>query len=310
MRQCTLDEKIGKRNTTSYQSRICNDGDCPPIPFPGTLGLAQRIILLTTLPARRDHYLWACTIISSRAFPSYILNGDKEHPTQVLLPCIDVFNHRRAEQVIWFTDYKTSDVQMLHEAPIKAGEEVFNNYGAKPNDELLLGYGFVLQDNPEDALSLVMGTAGDPALARLLEEGGLPLSKVHYITGSDTTLPPALLAQLRVLVADEAEQKVFEARLRLQQLSGGDKNNDVSSRVFAFLNWLNELETFAQLGTLLRAKLAALETTLSKIPSELNEPPRKKHKTNAGGEELRPDVVANIRIYVSGRSATVRCHEY
>lgn len=191
---------------------------------------------------------------------------------------------------------------MLHEAPIKAGEEVFNNYGAKPNDELLLGYGFVLQDNPEDALSLVMGTAGDPALAKLLEEGGLPLSKVHYITGSDTTLPPALLAQLRVLVADEAEQKVFEARLRLQQLSAeGDGN--ATTDVFAFLNWLNELETFAQLGTLLKAKLAALETTLSKIPSEPNEPPRKKHKRDSNNSNLRPDVVANIRIYVAGRSA-------
>ena len=41
-----------------------------------------------------------------------------------------------------------------------AGEEVFNNYGAKPNSELLLGYGFTLPNNPDDTLVLKLGGTG------------------------------------------------------------------------------------------------------------------------------------------------------
>jgi len=35
-----------------------------------------------------------------------------------------------------------------------AGAQVLNNYGAKPNAELVLGYGFALQDNPDDTIVL------------------------------------------------------------------------------------------------------------------------------------------------------------
>ena len=37
------------------------------------------------------------------------------------------------------------------------GAEIFNNYGAKPNSELLLGYGFTLPDNPDDSIVLKIG---------------------------------------------------------------------------------------------------------------------------------------------------------
>jgi hypothetical protein len=43
---------------------------------------------------------------------------------------------------------------MVMHKHFQAGEEVFNNYGPKPNDELLLGYGFVLPNNPDDTLLL------------------------------------------------------------------------------------------------------------------------------------------------------------
>jgi hypothetical protein len=36
-------------------------------------------------------------------------------------------------------------------------EEVFNNYGPKSNDELILGYGFSLPDNPDDKMALQIG---------------------------------------------------------------------------------------------------------------------------------------------------------
>jgi hypothetical protein len=40
---------------------------------------------------------------------------------------------------------------------LAAGDEIFNNYGPKPNAELLLGYGFTLPENPDDTMVLKIG---------------------------------------------------------------------------------------------------------------------------------------------------------
>ena len=48
---------------------------------------------------------------------------------------------------------------MTHNAT-KAGAEIFNNYGAKPNSEFLLGYGFTLPANPDDTIVLKIGGLG------------------------------------------------------------------------------------------------------------------------------------------------------
>lgn len=37
------------------------------------------------------------------------------------------------------------------------GYELFNNYGPKPNAELILGYGFALPHNPDDTIVLKLG---------------------------------------------------------------------------------------------------------------------------------------------------------
>lgn len=40
---------------------------------------------------------------------------------------------------------------------IATGSEVLNNYGAKPNSELILGYGFATPDNPDDTILMQLG---------------------------------------------------------------------------------------------------------------------------------------------------------
>jgi hypothetical protein len=46
---------------------------------------------------------------------------------------------------------------LLLRSPTLAETEVFNNYGPKPNSELLLGYGFIIPSNPEDTIVLKLG---------------------------------------------------------------------------------------------------------------------------------------------------------
>ena len=37
------------------------------------------------------------------------------------------------------------------------GDKVFSNYGNKSNEELILGYGFVIPDNPADFFHVSLG---------------------------------------------------------------------------------------------------------------------------------------------------------
>ncbi|KAH9830551.1 Set domain-containing protein [Teratosphaeria destructans] len=73
----------------------------------------------------------------------------------VLFPAIDAANHDPDAHVAWSFDTGRFSV-LLNDGTVQAGEEVFNNYGAKGNDELLLGYGFCIEHNPNDGVLLVL----------------------------------------------------------------------------------------------------------------------------------------------------------
>ncbi|QRV94838.1 hypothetical protein RhiJN_22856 [Ceratobasidium sp. AG-Ba] len=112
-----------------------------------------------------DHYLASATYLSSRAFPSTLLsptptNTSPETSHQVLLPGIDSLNHKRATPVSWVSstgEHDTLDL-ILHE-PVPQGSECFNNYGPKPNSELILGYGFAIPSNPDDTIILSLASS-------------------------------------------------------------------------------------------------------------------------------------------------------
>jgi hypothetical protein len=126
----------------------------------------------------REIYLTASTHLSSRAFPSSILSAEPSlvstpstHP--VLIPGVDLLNHKRGHPVSWAVSCSeetegetlsgtvsivvhpdTSSKKTSKEGQL---EEVFNNYGPKANDELILGYGFSLPGNPDDKMALQIG---------------------------------------------------------------------------------------------------------------------------------------------------------
>lgn len=122
-----------------------------------------------------ERYLTAATYISSRAFPSTLMgpspsliSTQDSHP--ILLPGVDSLNHARAKPVSWLVSHSkdrndvavpssTSKISLVLHTKTPAGSELFNNYGPKPNAELILGYGFTLQDNPDDTIVLKIGGA-------------------------------------------------------------------------------------------------------------------------------------------------------
>ena len=134
---------------------------------------------MDTTPYTWDLYRWAISISTSRSFSSrslqptdskywaaYKTNAqgkrqvvlldmsrtpaeDLDFP--VLFPAMDAGNHEPEARVDWdFTDpgrftVRTNDAT-------EPDIEIFNNYGPKGNDELLLGYGFCIPGNPNDGV--------------------------------------------------------------------------------------------------------------------------------------------------------------
>ena len=94
---------------------------------------------------------WAMAASSSRAFRL----GPSETPT--LLPLIDMCNHAAAPSAVVVPAKDGAVVLKVGAAPLPEGAEVSLSYGALSNDDLLLDYGFILDDNPNDTVQIAAG---------------------------------------------------------------------------------------------------------------------------------------------------------
>ncbi|KAF8622195.1 hypothetical protein AX15_007304 [Amanita polypyramis BW_CC] len=121
-----------------------------------------------------ERYVACATYLSSRAFPSSLLARNPSaaqfsSAEPILIPGLDILNHARGTAVTWNITYPLLDnldttrsqcepsiSLILHSAAIPH-RELFNNYGPKPNSELIMGYGFSIPDNPDDTILLKIG---------------------------------------------------------------------------------------------------------------------------------------------------------
>lgn len=107
-----------------------------------------------------EDYLWAHLIVTSRAFPYKIINVHAKPHLVMLLPVVDLLNHKPNSKVDWRSD-ANGNFEFVYKQGVDASKamedgkvEIFNNYGPKGNAELLMGYGFVIEDNEVDSLQL------------------------------------------------------------------------------------------------------------------------------------------------------------
>lgn len=83
--------------------------------------------------------MWASTIITSRAFSAKVLSSVieaaelPEDGISVLLPLIDLPNHRPLAKVEWRAGDK--DIGMVVLENVNPGEEIANNYGPRNNEQ-------------------------------------------------------------------------------------------------------------------------------------------------------------------------------
>ncbi|KAL1390963.1 hypothetical protein HDK64DRAFT_266149 [Phyllosticta capitalensis] len=166
-------------------------------------------------------YKWAATIFTSRCFPS---DPGASERYRVLLPVVDLLNHKFPTKVNWFFD--RGSFSLKSEEPLVQSQPVFNNYGGKGNEELLNGYGFCIQDNPCDVVAIRFGQLPPPVVQELEEIlGEWDPSQIHYVRGRDfygglypvqledfpkiteSGIPPALWTVLEVIKRHQHSQR-------------------------------------------------------------------------------------------------------
>lgn len=79
---------------------------------------------------------------------------------------MDAGNHNPNAKVDWA--YDPGRFSLTVSEKVEPGSQIFNNYGPKSNEELLMGYGFCAPGNPYDGLLLAM-RAPPPPLQRMLQ---------------------------------------------------------------------------------------------------------------------------------------------
>ncbi|PWN51433.1 SET domain-containing protein [Violaceomyces palustris] len=223
------------------EAHLLNDqGHLSTVRDPLTLGLLQSLNLLgETVGPRRDRgstdgydfstspsleiWRWAESAYGSRAFPPRLIGLPEDQvssdPSEailvgpVLIPALDTFNHARGKPVTWSYQPgedspstrkprkpKGSVVLTLHH-PTPKGEQVFNNYGAKSNEEFLGSYGFVLKEGLDDALTLKLATEdGDGTVE------GSDWGRSHYWRKDSIKAPDGLLKEIRQRLNSSAHQ--------------------------------------------------------------------------------------------------------
>lgn len=143
----------------------------------------------------RELYLWASTIISSRAFTAKVLasviptlqQAAEADRVSVLLPLIDATNHKPLAKVEWRAG--TDSIGLVVMSDVGAGEEVGNNYGPRNNEQrrspqiyrsvfflsnmeavVMMNYGFCIPDNPCEYRVVSLRAPPDSPLAQIKAE--------------------------------------------------------------------------------------------------------------------------------------------
>ena len=158
-----------------------------------------------------ENMLWARAVFDSRAF--IIKIGDKEMTT--LVPYAEYINHSCHSGHVSFRRFDEESGCLVLESLGKgvAGTQAFMNYGPMQNSDLLLGYGFAVEDNQLETcvLDVDIQDEEDPLYAeksRILTSLDLP--KDHLLDRSNPT-NHYLMAALRVAVAESPEELAYFA---------------------------------------------------------------------------------------------------
>ncbi|OLY79519.1 Ribosomal lysine N-methyltransferase set10 [Smittium mucronatum] len=82
-----------------------------------------------------DNFIWAYSVFESRAFIKDLIDPNPDIPnSEILIPYLDFANHKPKQPVCW--EFKNKFVNFTNDLVLlQSGQEIFNNYGPKSNEE-------------------------------------------------------------------------------------------------------------------------------------------------------------------------------
>eukprot|EP00041_Stephanoeca_diplocostata_P029746 m.886023 g.886023 ORF g.886023 m.886023 type:complete len:553 (+) comp23623_c1_seq8:168-1826(+) len=120
-----------------------------------------------------EDYRWAVSAVMTRQnrIPINGAGADGGGPTfaLALIPLWDMINHDNG-YVTSRHDPAAQQTECSAMADVEAGEQIFMFYGERPNAELLVYSGFVMQDNPHDYMVIKLGIGKNDPLAALKQQ--------------------------------------------------------------------------------------------------------------------------------------------
>jgi len=157
------------------------------------------------------------TLVNSRIFG---IKVDGEENDSVVpfagrlhLKAIDMFNYKyKSNMTYWTYDELSKGFVVRAKENIKAGEEIYVYYGNKPNSSFLLFYGFVVEDNVNDDVTLNCSRVGGDALKELKQElvGRKYLECNFRVSRNpDDYKFQKFLSYLRLVTFNESEERVY-----------------------------------------------------------------------------------------------------
>lgn len=138
-----------------------------------------------------DDFLLVRMMISSRLF-SFEENNIS---SCILVPFGDLLNHKKYPDVLWNYDKDDSSFKMTAIKDIKNGTEIFTKYGNKGNENLLLRYGFTIENNVDNAYTFLLKLCNGKKSPEFFT--------LNVKKNIDDDITKKLFAYLRYMVTDE-----------------------------------------------------------------------------------------------------------
>ncbi|KAL1301604.1 hypothetical protein AAFC00_005833 [Neodothiora populina] len=176
-------------------------------------------------PEWKQSFVYHWILVNTRSF-HWKPHGVREG-SMVMCPFLDYMNHCPNGQGCTVT-VSTHGYELTANKDYKPGDEILATYGAHPNDKLLVHYGFILPDSPDDEIRL-----DHVILSRMTESQQSTLQDVGFLGGyalDPTTNELCFKTQVAIrsvlLTANEWEHYMG---------SGEDLASDKEGEVYAWL---------------------------------------------------------------------------
>jgi hypothetical protein len=161
-----------------------------------------------------------------------------------MIPFLDMGNHGMDSTVEWGTDASGGVTfrEMGHD--LSSNDPVVFNYGSKGNEELLMAYGFAIENNQYDTYSLVLsvGTAPPPAPQKSLGPFVIRLPRSDDADGALAQFPRDLWEALADPMAFEPATKSAAAASEGEEEPAEIDIDDVEFLLFTLRQRLEKVE--------------------------------------------------------------------